>query len=403
MQDPIAKLKAANADIEHRDIALRDELAERRDSAKTTRKSRAARDEPEMTVEGVQVNREEFIAETIVRRTGRPVLAILRDEGQLTFTDPDSVVWKPRLEAAKAHLVKAARAIGRIEVQGHALAWLGTGWLVDRDIIVTNRHVAAEFGRRRGAAFVFRQGLRGTAMSADIDFIEEFGRTDSLVFRLARILHIEDENGPDVAFLRVEPVDGQALATPIPLEPGLPSADEQVAVIGYPARDSRIPDQDLMAQIFGDVFDKKRSGARSWSRAPIGRPCATTARRWEETRAPRWSRWRRDAPWRCTLRGAFSRRTSRSRARSSVSGSSRSGQEAGQVGSFTPDEGAITARTSVQSVAPSPGQFSFVVPVRFSVEVGPPRLGSRRRCAGHRRVTTGSASGTTTTRTTRRC
>ena len=37
MQDPIAKLKAANADMEHRDTALRDELAERRDSAKTTR------------------------------------------------------------------------------------------------------------------------------------------------------------------------------------------------------------------------------------------------------------------------------------------------------------------------------------------------------------------------------
>ena len=249
MHDPIAKLKAANADIEHRDSALRDELPERRDSAKTTRKSRAARDEPEMTIEGVQVNREEFIAETIVRRTGRPVLAILRDEGQLTFTDPHSVVWKPRLEGAKAHLVKAARAIGRIEVEGHALAWLGTGWLVDRDIIVTNRHVASEFGRRRGTGFVFRLGLRGTAMSADIDFIEEFGRTDSLVFRLARILHIEDENGPDVAFLRVEAVDGQTLAMPIPLETGLPSADEQVAVIGYPARDSRIPDQELMEQI----------------------------------------------------------------------------------------------------------------------------------------------------------
>ena len=56
----------------------------------------------------------------------------------------------------------------------------------------------------------------------------------------------------------VSAFDGQALATPIPLETGLPSADEQVAVIGYPARDSRIPDQELMEQIFGDVFDKKR-------------------------------------------------------------------------------------------------------------------------------------------------
>jgi hypothetical protein len=285
---PIAKLKAANADIEHRDSALRDELAERRDSAKTTRKSRAARDEPEMTIEGVQVNREEFIAETIVRRTGRPVLAILRDEGQLTFTDPHSVVWKPRLEGAKAHLVKAARAIGRIEVEGHALTWLGTGWLVDRDIIVTNRHVASEFGRRRGTGFVFRLGLRGTAMSADIDFIEEFGRTDSLVFRLARILHLEDENGPDVAFLRVEAVDGQTLAMPI-LETGL-------------HRRSRV--------------------------SPQRRTIVTHGR------------WRRDAPCAALcLRDAFSRRTSRSPARSSVSGFSKSDREAGRVVSCHPWRG----------------------------------------------------------------
>ena len=31
-----------------------------------------------------------------------------------------------------------------------------------------------------------------------------------------------------------------------------------MAVIGYPARDSRIPDVDLMDQIFGNVYDKKR-------------------------------------------------------------------------------------------------------------------------------------------------
>ena len=377
MQDPIAKLKAANADIEHRDTALRDELAERRDSAKTTKRSRAARDEPEMTIEGVQVNREEFIAETIVRRTGRPVLAILRDEGQLTFTDPDSVVWKPRLEAAKTHLVKAARAIGRIEVEGHALAWLGTGWLVDRDIIVTNRHVAAEFGRRRGTGFVFRQGLRGTAMSADIDFIEEFGRTDSLVFRLARILHIEDENGPDVAFLRVEAVDGQALATPIPLETGVPSADEQVAVIGYPARDSRIPDQELMEQIFGDVFDKKRLAPGLVTRADrqtVRHDCSTlggnsgsavvslaTGRAVALHFAGRFLETNFAVP--STVVGQRLQQI-------------RSGSRPGRVVS-PPGEGTSAVQTSIQSVAPSPGQFSFVVPIRFSVDVGTPQVGSR--------------------------
>ena len=35
-------------------------------------------------------------------------------------------------------------------------------------------------------------------------------------------------------------------------------AGQQVAVIGYPARDSRVPDEQLMQSIFGDVYDKKR-------------------------------------------------------------------------------------------------------------------------------------------------
>ena len=35
-------------------------------------------------------------------------------------------------------------------------------------------------------------------------------------------------------------------------------AGQQVAVIGYPARDSRVPDDQLMQSIFGDVYDKKR-------------------------------------------------------------------------------------------------------------------------------------------------
>lgn len=60
---------------------------------------------------------DELQVETIVMRTGRPVLAIKRDEAQLTFDDPDSTVWRSRLTAARAHLVQAARAVGRIEVE----------------------------------------------------------------------------------------------------------------------------------------------------------------------------------------------------------------------------------------------------------------------------------------------
>jgi endonuclease G len=99
---------------------------------------------------------DDFTRETIVHRVGRPVLAIQRNEAVLHFEDPESTVWKARLEAASASLTAAAKAVGRIDVKGHALDWLGTGWLVRDDIIVTNRHVAAAFARSQGDEFTFR-------------------------------------------------------------------------------------------------------------------------------------------------------------------------------------------------------------------------------------------------------
>lgn len=254
--DALARLRAANADLERRDAALRDELVEARDRARVTPEGRTAAESVE--IGGERVSFSQFAQETIVRKTGRPVLAVIRNQARLTFEEADSRIWKERLERAGDGLSQAAAAIGRIEVEGHALAWLGTGWLVAPDIIVTNRHVAGAFARRQGTGFVFRQGLGGSAMSASIDFLEELEREDSLSFALAEILHIEEDDGPDVAFLRVRSTGKATLARPIALAASTPEPDEAVAVIGYPARDSRIPDVDLMERIYGNTYDKKR-------------------------------------------------------------------------------------------------------------------------------------------------
>jgi endonuclease G, mitochondrial len=264
VEDLIGRLKAANSQVIRRDGLLAEEMLERRAATAgvqgvTGRSFEGAESETSTVLEvaGQAVNRLEFEQETIVLRTGRPVLAIVGDEAQLVFTDQESSVWKSRLQKASAHLVDAAQAVGRIEVEGHSLAWLGTGWLVRPDVVVTNRHVAAEFGRYDGTSFVFRQGIGGSQMNASIDFLEEIGSTRQRTFRLDRILYIEDSNGPDLAFVRVTPTGINSLAAPIVLSTQ-PEANETVAVIGYPARDSRIPDQQLMDEIFGNVYDKKR-------------------------------------------------------------------------------------------------------------------------------------------------
>jgi endonuclease G len=196
----------------------------------------------------------------IVLRVGRPVLAIVGNAARLEFTDSESAVWRARLQASAPLLTRAAQAVGRIEVTGlPGYSFVGTGWLVDKNTVVTNRHVAQTFGRRTRAGFTFKQRSRTRPMTADIDFLEETGRLAEREFPIVEILHIEDESGPDFALLRIENRAGpDTLAPPIPLAVSSVKPEQQVAVIGYPARDSRVPDAQLMQSIFGDVYDKKR-------------------------------------------------------------------------------------------------------------------------------------------------
>jgi endonuclease G len=196
----------------------------------------------------------------IVLRVGRPVLAIVGNAARLDFRDSESTVWRARLQASAPRLRRAAQAVGRIEVQGlPGVTFVGTGWLVDTNTVVTNRHVARSFAQRTGAGFTFKQVSRTRPMTADIDFLEETGRRAQREFAIVEILHIEEEPGPDFALLRVERRSGRhTLAPPIPLAASSAKPEQQVAVIGYPARDGRVPDAQLMHAIFGDVYDKKR-------------------------------------------------------------------------------------------------------------------------------------------------
>ena len=194
----------------------------------------------------------------IVLRVGRPVLAVVGGAAQLEFRDSESEVWRGRLQSSSPQLQRAAAAVGRINITGHpGMPYVGTGWLVDTNTVATNRHVAREFGQHGRNGFTFKQAS-DSATDVSIDFLEEAGRRDRSVFPIVEILHIEDDDGPDFALLRVGESSGAALAPPIPLSTSPPRPTQQVAVIGYPARDGRARDDELVQSIFGDVFDKKR-------------------------------------------------------------------------------------------------------------------------------------------------
>jgi hypothetical protein len=203
----------------------------------------------------------DFELESIAQRVGRPVLAVAQGNIDLNISAPDSLVWKNRLQKSAAVLSSAIAAVGRVEATNSPLAlpYVGTGWLIDENIIVTNRHVALKFAEKGQRGFTFQLGFdRRTPIGVDIDFLEEINNPAQAQFNIENILFIAPDTGPDVAFLKLRPERLGRLAQPLKLSKQVLPEKTMVAVIGYPGRDPFIPDQQLMAQIFGDVFDKKR-------------------------------------------------------------------------------------------------------------------------------------------------
>jgi len=77
--------------------------------------------------------------ESIAMRTQRPVLAIRDNVTQLVFIDEaDSKIWGERLTKARHLLDIAVPAVGRIDLTGAPLEWVGTGWLVAYYVMLDN-------------------------------------------------------------------------------------------------------------------------------------------------------------------------------------------------------------------------------------------------------------------------
>ena len=147
-QEKLARLRRFNAWVHKSDPKLAEESADLAPPAAALE-----------SMEAPQAAEDNVALESIVLRRTRPVLAIRDNAAKLEFVDQaDSAIWKDRLTIAKPSLDKAIRAVGRINLQGARLDWVGTGWLVAEDILVTNRHVASEFASRDGEGFDFKLG-----------------------------------------------------------------------------------------------------------------------------------------------------------------------------------------------------------------------------------------------------
>ena len=107
---------------------------------------------------------QELVLETIVRRE-RPVLFVQDDwinKSEVTADGEEAKELIAALDQSRDRLFPLMPLIGRIDVSNFpGNDFLGTGWFVTPEIVVTNRHVAQLVARRDGARFVFRRGIAG--------------------------------------------------------------------------------------------------------------------------------------------------------------------------------------------------------------------------------------------------
>lgn len=230
----------------------------------------------ESTGESADSRLDRVLRETIVR-VGRPALLVKdnRISAPDTALDPASEEMIGRLRNAAAVVEPLIPLVGRIDVANHAggLTYVGTGWLIDENKVVTNRHVAELIATWNGGEYVFRSGRFGDELEVSIDYRRELGFTTHDAVPVQSVLWIEPDGfKADFALLQVGRRTDGTLPKRIELAETDASLNADIVVIGYPAQAPShiIPDQAWMERIYGGSYDVKRVAPGLMGRASRG-------------------------------------------------------------------------------------------------------------------------------------
>lgn len=215
--------------------------------------------------------------EAIVRLTDRPALRVIG--GMVDPQDPELEDWAGYLGPARGALKPVFDAVGRIDVrtaQGHV--HVGTGTVIGKGLVMTNRHVIDVFAEPMPAAGGRQRFLLSREVSICFD---EAAADDTRRFKIksvvtagrARIGPFVDLAKLDVAIVEVETSNAAGKALPAaaghaPMKTG-PGPQSNLIIAGYPApppREAAIdPDTgkvstaiwDRFFELFGDDYGVK--------------------------------------------------------------------------------------------------------------------------------------------------
>ncbi|MGO4123851.1 phospholipase D-like domain-containing protein [Inquilinus sp. YAF38] len=206
----------------------------------------------------------QIAVESIIRE-GRPALLVADNLISETGVEIDAGgrIVVERLKAASDRINPVIPLVGRVDVVNFpgSATFVGTAWLVDDDVVVTNRHVAEFVARWDGGEYRFVPGQLGRKLEVNVDYLHEADRKTTASVVVERVIWIEtNTSNADIAFLKVKRRADGARPGRIEIAEQDAPAGTDVAVIGYPARASAeiIPDQAWMDRVYGSRYDVKR-------------------------------------------------------------------------------------------------------------------------------------------------
>jgi V8-like Glu-specific endopeptidase len=201
---------------------------------------------------------ERFALCCIIANIGRPALLIQNDHfpqkglfGQTGGLPPNWWI----LDNYRGQIEQTCKSVGRIEPydSGDPDKPKGTGFLVAKDIIMTNRHVTDHFcNPTKGAKWKIRK-----SNSPRVDYAEEYGSNEDCEFAIKKVIGVHDTL--DLALLQVNRTStkGKKLPMPLVIDSKLPQPIENrnVYVVGYPFQGSQNDDPEDVKLVFNDLDD----------------------------------------------------------------------------------------------------------------------------------------------------